>query len=79
MAEVIKGWSHSVCWDCWWDDYPPVFEAGELLIPRWPTRVSSQIGCRAACCFCGQTHRSGIWRRANPAELPNCAGYEEGS
>lgn len=77
QQELGKGWNHSICWDCWWDRYPASIEGGELLLTKWPVRVTSAISQQSSCCFCGNPHRSGICIRSNPSDLKHCRGHSD--
>lgn len=57
-------WNHSVCNDCW-DEMHPGRPACRLIDPL-----------EERCCFCGATHKSGIYVRKNPADM-ECNGVHE--
>lgn len=65
MTRRIKQvWMHAQCDSCW------IKEQGverEAVARRWTTREN--------CCYCGESTRSGIYRRVRPTDdgLSRCA------
>lgn len=51
-------WNHPMCNQCWQEQVPD----------REPVRLVEKQA--EHCCWCGQITRSGIYRRADPAEPP---------
>ena len=60
----MSKWTHSICAECW----------GKKNPDRQPVKTID--GPREVCCFCGQSHASGIFIRHNPEEL-RCEGKHE--
>lgn len=69
-----RGWSHQMCWDCWWDRNPIDSEGSrqpvKVLVMRWPYRGTPSLFPAATlrCCFCGQPNRSRIVYRSDPRD-----------
>jgi hypothetical protein len=61
----MSRWTHSICEACWNKKNPD----------RQAVRAVYTEQERQVCCFCLQAHQSGIYVRANPADLP-CNGTE---
>ena len=61
----MSEWTHSTCDACW--------------VERRGDEVAYRVlhAERETCCFCGLTHKSGIYVRHDGAMLPRCGGHEE--
>lgn len=55
--------THSICDTCWIAKDPH----------REPLRLKPEYAPTEDCCFCGSTHKSGIYVRGNPDDL-KCKG-----
>lgn len=67
----MSRWTHPQCERCWISQEQITNADGTTSIRR-PTRV---LDAEATfCCWCQSLTISGIYRRADPAELPNCTG-----
>lgn len=53
----MSNWNHSICDDCWLHRDPH----------RLPCRMTEPEP--ETCCFCGETHASGIYVRRNPEQM----------
>ncbi len=58
----MSRWTHSICEDCW-----------NEREPLEPVRLKPEIRQAESCCYCGQTHTSGIYIRDNWA-FTRCRG-----
>ncbi len=65
----MSEWTHSICERCW-PAWSVLHHQGELHEPH---RVQADDD---VCCYCGGTHRSGIYVRDNQDSLPLCKGHE---
>lgn len=58
-------WNHSICEECWL----------EREGTSTPVRIKDEYRDDESCCWCLKQHRSGIYRRENPDDMP-CGGYD---
>lgn len=61
----MSRWTHSICVPCWNKREPG----------REPIRLHVEFISWETCCFCGESHASGIHVREDPAKML-CQGSE---
>ena len=60
-------WTHPICDRCW-----------SVLEPnRRPVRVMEEDRDRVKCCWCEEPTKSGIYRRADPWDLPKHSAHAD--
>lgn len=65
----MSAWTHSICDPCWQKMNPERTPVRSIPAMESPTP--------GRCCYCGEFHNSGIYIRANPADM-ECNGDHEG-
>lgn len=60
-AGMKWSWTQPICDRCWQVFGDPT---------REPVRMSEELREIERCAWCGNGHKSGIYSRANPAEVP---------
>ena len=68
---MASEWTHSMCDICW---LVVVEKEGEP--EREPVRLKGEFLREGVCCWCGDTHMSGIYRREHPITL-KCQGVHK--
>jgi hypothetical protein len=58
---------HAICDSCWVKREPN----------RDAVRIKPEFAEEELCCWCGITHRSGIYVRASDKDAVKCSGHEE--
>jgi hypothetical protein len=64
---TMKYSRHAICDACWVKREPN----------REPVRIKPEYCEEEYCCWCGITHRSGIYVRASSEDALVCPGHEE--
>lgn len=65
-TEEKPRWRHYICDPCW-----RILEGA-----RQPITLKQQYRVSAPCCYCGKTHESGIYYKADP-ETMICEGIHQ--